>query len=291
MLYHANSHLFDVQASCSWSVAQLELFQQVSNRRLALSSMLHGADISNACKPWTVCQSWADLVLREFFLQGDKERQLGIPVQMLNNRGVVKKPSSQVAFIELFVYPFNTAQVRLFPALWELSHNLRNNLQKWQALRTIEEQEDTGVKIQTICQELLVVIEAARALPAGSAGMHLQNASNVIQEADNRVIGPPLPPSTSHDLETCRTGNSCTVRTSRAHDWVLAKEHSTTIERVGGRSGNTCDPIQIMHRHSFAAEAATPVSVSREVVVEAAITEVSHPNAVPTGHLCENLLA
>merc|ERR1719401_1696145 len=106
-----------------------------------MAALLHGADISNACKPWGICQLWAGRVLEEFFAQGDMERQEGIPVQMLNNREKVNKPSSQVAFIEFFVYPFNTAHVKVFPPLWEMSENLRRNLQRWHAFRKAEEQD------------------------------------------------------------------------------------------------------------------------------------------------------
>jgi len=166
VFYHANSDAFDGQDVCFPSPAQVEIFQQASNHKLALMALLHGADISNACKPWEICQSWAECVLCEFFLQGDQEKELGIPIQMLNNRATVNKPSSQVAFIDIFVYPFNTAQVRIFPPLWEMSENLLHNLQLWQAMRTAEEQEMTGRKVQTICEELLSVVECARARPA-----------------------------------------------------------------------------------------------------------------------------
>lgn len=161
MLYHTNSDVFDLpkqgdQQQCS------ELLKHPGNQKLALQALLHAADISNPCKPWKICESWADLVLSEFFLQGDKEKEMGIPVQMLNNRETVNKPSSQVAFIEFFIYPFNTALVKIFPHLWEFSGNLFTNLQHWQAMRTPEEQDKTGQKVQTMTDELQKLVSESR---------------------------------------------------------------------------------------------------------------------------------
>jgi len=163
MFYLANSDTFEGRSGEFPTPAELELFRQTSNRRLAFCSLLHGADISNACKPWNICQAWADRVLGEFFAQGDKEKLLGIPVQMLNNRDTVNKPSSQVAFIEFFVYPFNLAHVRIFSPLWELSENLRRNLQRWHAFRKAEEQEAAMRQVQTMSDQLLTLTQQAQA--------------------------------------------------------------------------------------------------------------------------------
>ncbi len=58
--------------------------------------ILHAADVSNPFKPFPICRAWAYLVLEEFFCQGDREKQLGLTVQMLNDRNKVKKPLSQI---------------------------------------------------------------------------------------------------------------------------------------------------------------------------------------------------
>jgi len=163
MFYHTNSDVFEKPSSIFPSAAEAELLGQTKNRRLALQAVLHGADISNPCKPWGICESWASLVLGEFFAQGDKERALGIAVQPLNNRETVNKPSSQVAFIEFFIYPFNTALVKVLTPLWEMSGNLSANLQKWHAMRTAEEQEKAEPKVQAICEDLQAVINSALA--------------------------------------------------------------------------------------------------------------------------------
>merc|ERR1712203_287628 len=126
-----------------------------------------------------------------FFSQGDKEKMLGIPVQMLNNRDTVNKPSSQVAFIEFFVYPFNIAHVKIFSPLWEMSENLRRNLQRWHAFRKTEEQDAAARQVQTMSDELLTLTQQAqarerprrqrenKASPGVSAAPHATSTSNV----------------------------------------------------------------------------------------------------------------
>merc|ERR1719440_452670 len=95
-------------------------------------SLLHSADISNPCKPWRICASWARAVLDEFFAQGDQEKALGIPVQMLNDRDKVNRPNSQIGFIEFIVAPLVAAEVKLFPSWYETSVLLEANLRGWE---------------------------------------------------------------------------------------------------------------------------------------------------------------
>merc|ERR1712187_603352 len=73
-------------------------------------------------------------VLEEFFQQGDKEKERGIPVQFLNDRDKLNKPNSQIGFIEFMIAPFFAAQIRLWLQMAELGENLGNNLQFWEEL-------------------------------------------------------------------------------------------------------------------------------------------------------------
>eukprot|EP00927_Polykrikos_kofoidii_P065430 TRINITY_DN61185_c0_g1_i1.p1 TRINITY_DN61185_c0_g1~~TRINITY_DN61185_c0_g1_i1.p1 ORF type:complete len:1786 (+),score=270.97 TRINITY_DN61185_c0_g1_i1:62-5359(+) len=140
---------FDHQEGVDFpSEFELEVLQQPNSRRLTLNILLHGADLSNPCKPWEICKSWAELVIGEFFRQGDREKALGIPVQMLNNRATLNKPSSQVAFIQFMIAPFISAHVKLFPPLWELASTVASNLERWHRIhaegtgKAAEEQEN-----------------------------------------------------------------------------------------------------------------------------------------------------
>ncbi|KAI8982231.1 hypothetical protein BDF20DRAFT_956213, partial [Mycotypha africana] len=49
-------------------------------QRLALACvLLHAADISNPIRPWRISKQWSDLVVQEFYAQGDDEREAGFP--------------------------------------------------------------------------------------------------------------------------------------------------------------------------------------------------------------------
>ena len=40
------------------------------------------SDVSNVARPFDVSIKWLDALLKEFFQQGDLERQLGLPISM-----------------------------------------------------------------------------------------------------------------------------------------------------------------------------------------------------------------
>jgi cAMP-specific phosphodiesterase 4 len=136
MLYQMNSDMFDNAELSDLDTMQdpqeSELLRQGDNKKLVMNLLLHSADVSNPCKNWNVCELWAYLVLDEFFAQGDQEKMMGLPVQMLNDRDKVNRPNSQIGFIEFVVAPLIAAQVRLFPNLFELGDNLGHNLEKWE---------------------------------------------------------------------------------------------------------------------------------------------------------------
>merc|ERR1719456_1227491 len=111
--------------------AETEIFRTPENKKMVLNLLLHSADISNPCKPWRICMTWAKSVLEEFFNQGDQEKKLGITVQMLNDRDKVNRPTSQIGFIEFIVAPFIIGQVKLFPGLYEFLDHVEENLREW----------------------------------------------------------------------------------------------------------------------------------------------------------------
>jgi hypothetical protein len=159
-LFHAtNSDVFDRRE-------ELELLKKDQNRSLVLNLIMHGSDISNCCKPWKICMSWADLVLSEFFLQGDEEKRLGMPA--LFDREKTNKPTSQLAFIEFFVLPFYKPLVKTFSPLWQLTDCLQANLQIWHLHRKAEvemeddKQQESNRKISGYSEELRALSQKAQ---------------------------------------------------------------------------------------------------------------------------------
>lgn len=61
------------------------------NRSFVMELVLHCSDISNPFKPFAICAKWADLVVEEFCLQGDKERSEGfIEINLYYNINTLK---------------------------------------------------------------------------------------------------------------------------------------------------------------------------------------------------------
>ncbi|XP_066263832.1 dual specificity calcium/calmodulin-dependent 3',5'-cyclic nucleotide phosphodiesterase 1A-like isoform X4 [Branchiostoma lanceolatum] len=71
----------------------------------ALSLVLHTADISHPAKDWTLHEHWTELLMEEFFRQGDKEQELGLPFSPLCDRKTTMVASSQIGFIDFIVQP------------------------------------------------------------------------------------------------------------------------------------------------------------------------------------------
>ncbi|XP_076459708.1 dual specificity calcium/calmodulin-dependent 3',5'-cyclic nucleotide phosphodiesterase 1A-like isoform X2 [Babylonia areolata] len=92
-------------------------FQQIKNMKhllsmpenieksKALSLVLHCADISHPSKDWELHSRWTSLLLEEFFRQGDREQELGLPFSPLCDRKNTLVAESQIGFIDFIVEP------------------------------------------------------------------------------------------------------------------------------------------------------------------------------------------
>merc|ERR1712060_454409 len=74
---------------------------------------------------------WAWQVLEEFFMQGDEEKRLGVPVQALNDRTKVNRAFSQVGFIEFLVSPLLIASTKVLPVLETMMQQTLLNIKMW----------------------------------------------------------------------------------------------------------------------------------------------------------------
>ncbi|KAM5203907.1 dual specificity calcium/calmodulin-dependent 3',5'-cyclic nucleotide phosphodiesterase 1C isoform 3-T4 [Hipposideros larvatus] len=95
----------------------------------ALSLMLHTADISHPAKAWTLHHRWTMSLLEEFFRQGDREAELGLPFSPLCDRKSTMVAQSQVGFIDFIVEP-------TFTVLTDMTEKIVNPL--------IDESSQTG---------------------------------------------------------------------------------------------------------------------------------------------------
>jgi calcium/calmodulin-dependent 3',5'-cyclic nucleotide phosphodiesterase len=95
----------------SFHFAQLKNMKNVMNlgetidKTRALSLIIHCADIGHPSKHWILHEKWTHLLMNEFFAQGDKEKQLGLPFSPLCDREKTPVAQSQIGFINFIVDP------------------------------------------------------------------------------------------------------------------------------------------------------------------------------------------
>ncbi|KAF9350470.1 High affinity cAMP-specific and IBMX-insensitive 3',5'-cyclic phosphodiesterase 9A [Mortierella sp. NVP85] len=106
-----------------------ELRQSLSN------CLLHAADISNPVKPWGLCKRWSDLVVQEFFLQGDIEKSQSLPVSPNMDRDQHNQPQISLGFSDYVVQPYFESVVEFLPEAAPFLVTLASNREQWALLK------------------------------------------------------------------------------------------------------------------------------------------------------------
>lgn len=92
-----------------------------------LNILIHLADISNPTKSLLLYNKWTDLVIDEFWKQGDKEKEMNLTVSLNCDRNGASVPKIQIGFIDWVVFPLFNTVVELFPNLEYVKRNLIEN--------------------------------------------------------------------------------------------------------------------------------------------------------------------
>lgn len=110
--------------------------------RLALSMSIKMADISNCARPNHIYAEWAKNISKEFYLQGDAERQLKLSISPFMDRSKEKDefPKGQISFMMYIVQPMVEAISELLPSL-SFAVNLCNENKEYWKRRTDETTE------------------------------------------------------------------------------------------------------------------------------------------------------
>jgi hypothetical protein len=86
-------------------------------------------------RPWPVAKEWEDLVMIEFFQQGDQEKALGFKPDSLLDRDTCKVPNSQCWFYENMGKPLFNALAHHIPDTAHLVTTMMDeNLPNWKAM-------------------------------------------------------------------------------------------------------------------------------------------------------------
>ena len=99
-----------------------------------LDFFVHSADLAHNTKLFSISIQWVELLSNEFWIQGDKEKSMNLPVSFLCERIDSDIPNSQVGFIKGFIIPTFNILVTLFPTLNYTVENAKDNLKEWEKL-------------------------------------------------------------------------------------------------------------------------------------------------------------
>ena len=99
-----------------------------------LDYFIHAADLGHNSKLFKISIKWVELLSKEFWLQGDKEKSLGISVSFLCDRLNTNVPKGQVNFLTAFILPTFGLMTSMFPGLSFTQKNAENNIKEWQKL-------------------------------------------------------------------------------------------------------------------------------------------------------------
>ncbi|EGT53509.1 hypothetical protein CAEBREN_31468 [Caenorhabditis brenneri] len=114
-----------------------------------LQSMIHLADLSNPTKPIELYQQWNQRIMEEYWRQGDKEKELGLEISPMCDRGNVTIEKSQVGFIDYIVHPlYETWADLVYPDAQNILDQLEENREWYQS--RIPEEPDTA---RTVTEE------------------------------------------------------------------------------------------------------------------------------------------
>lgn len=104
----------------------------LNDRKFALKTFVHAADLYNAFKPFEIARNWAILIHDEFRSQTELEEKLGLPwLPFMRISGDSSLAKGQVGFINAVVQPFWEELASLFPKLSHVVDRLRVNSQLW----------------------------------------------------------------------------------------------------------------------------------------------------------------
>ncbi|CAG9321059.1 unnamed protein product [Blepharisma stoltei] len=123
---------------------------------------IKSADIGHAAKSVDLHEKWCGLVIKEFFAQGDEEKQLGIPVSMYCDKDTTDISKSQAGFIKNIVMPLFVAlnkvmnsplieenciaQLKINEGFW----NSKRSYKQYQTVLMRKEEENEKARIENI---------------------------------------------------------------------------------------------------------------------------------------------
>jgi hypothetical protein len=112
-------------------------------RLLICGALIKCADIGNCTRPFMEAKRWAESLVDEFSNQGDLERELGLPVLPVNDRGKIGLEDFQLGFIRHVAINLFQAVANVIPEMSYCLDYMQQNVKVWEARKS--EGHDSGV--------------------------------------------------------------------------------------------------------------------------------------------------
>ncbi|XP_055927756.1 dual specificity calcium/calmodulin-dependent 3',5'-cyclic nucleotide phosphodiesterase 1A-like isoform X3 [Argiope bruennichi] len=192
----------------------------------ALSLVLHCCDISHPSKIWDLHHRWTLLLMEEFFLQGDKEHELGLPYSPLCDRNTTLIAESQIGFIEFIVSP----SLEVFGDMLEKIEQKNQNIRSPPISETLNEEpppadsrgsSPSRKKSQTLAGALISAVKRDSSPEAAAAAA----ATSSPNPPDTANCSPNLSPSTSAPTSPKITAQS---KSKVKRPWIFHLEENKT---------------------------------------------------------------
>ncbi|KAG8224672.1 hypothetical protein J437_LFUL005114 [Ladona fulva] len=111
------------------------LLDNYTDRIQVLQNLVHCADLSNPTKPLELYRQWVSLIMEEFFLQGDREREESMDISPMCDRHSATIEKSQVGFIDYIVHPlWETWADLVHPDAQDILDTLEENRDWYQSM-------------------------------------------------------------------------------------------------------------------------------------------------------------
>ena len=105
---------------------------KTEDKDLLMENVIHACDISNPARRTRIYLAWTERVIKEFFFQGDREKEAQLPVSMFMDKETTNIAKMQIGFISFLVTPLYHALYAALPALAESAAWLALNKQFWE---------------------------------------------------------------------------------------------------------------------------------------------------------------
>ena len=159
--------------------------------------LIHAADLAHNTKLFNISLKWVELLSEEFWLQGDKEKSMNLPVSFLCDRDNYNIPQSQVGFIKGFIIPTFDCLINIFPSLKYTMDNAKTNLKKWEKLAakgrkkgwTPEKTKQVNYKKKMILFSAINSINESNEKVLKRRSGNVNSLSHALQVKDNKNNG------------------------------------------------------------------------------------------------------